>query len=186
MSYLKNELKKMFVTSLITSLIMGVIGIFLLIKPDFILTTLSTIIGIIVLIPGIISLIDYFKTKNMPNLVVGVIALIIGLIFVLKPTVISSILPFVLGVYFIINGLSKLQYAFEMKKNKVPECASSFITSLLILGCGILLIINPFSGAVAITQVIGFFLLVYAGLDIYNAVSTRKKVNSFVKIVEKQ
>lgn len=181
MNYLKNELQKIFVTSMITSVIMGVMGVFLLLKPDFVLTTLSTIIGIIILIPGIISLIDYFKTKYMPNLVIGVIAGILGLVFIFNPTFISSILPFVLGIYFIINGLSRLQYVFEMKKNKVPQYVSSFISSILILVCGILLIINPFSGAMAITQVIGIFMVIYAVLDIYNVVTTKQKVQEFVR-----
>ena len=180
MEYLKNELKKIFITSMVTSIIMIVMGIFLLEKPDFVLTTLSTIIGIIVLIPGIISLVDYFKTKYMPNLVIGVIAGILGLIFIFNPKFISSILPFVLGIYFIINGLSRLQYAVEMKKNKVPEYAPSLISSILILGCGVLLIVNPFSGAMAMTQVIGIFMIIYAGLDIYNAVTTKQKVKDFI------
>ncbi len=184
MDYLKNELKKIFITSMVTSIIMIVMGVFLLMKPDFVLTTLSTIIGIIVLIPGIISLVDYFKTKYMPNLVIGVIASILGLIFIFNPKFISSILPFVLGIYFIINGLSKLQYAIEMKKNKVPEYAPSFISSILILGCGVLLIINPFSGAMAMTQVIGIFMIIYASLDIYNAVTTKQKVKDFVKEID--
>ena len=180
MEYLKNELKKIFITSMVTSIIMIVIGVFLLAKPDFVLTTLSTIIGIIVLIPGIISLVDYFKTKYMPNLVIGVVAGILGLVFIFNPKFISSILPFVLGIYFMINGLSRLQYAVEMKKNKIPEYAPSLISAILILGCGVLLIINPFSGAMAMTQVIGIFMIIYAGLDIYNVVTTKQKVKDFI------
>ncbi|MDE5587498.1 MAG: DUF308 domain-containing protein [Bacilli bacterium] len=184
MDYLKNELKKIFVTSLVTSIIMMVMGVFLLMKPDFVLTTLSTIVGLIILIPGIISLVDYFKTQYMPNLVVGVILGILGLLFIFNPKFISSILPFVLGIFFIINGLSRLQYAIEMKKNKVPEYGPSLISSILILGCGVLLIINPFSGAMAITQVIGIFMIIYATLDIYNAVTTKQKVKDFVKEIK--
>ncbi len=184
MNYLKNELKKIFVTSLITSVFMIVMGIFLLMKPDFVLTTLSTIIGCIILIPGIVSLVNYFKTKYMPNLVVGVILSILGLIFISNPKFISSILPFVLGIYFIINGLSRLQYAIEMKKNKIPEYTPSLISSILILICGGLLLMNPFHGAMAMTQVIGIFMIIYAGLDIYNAVTTKQKVKDFIKEIK--
>ena len=184
MNYLKSELQKIFVTSLVTSIIMALIGVLLLLKPDFFLTTLSTIVGIIILVPGIISLVDYFRTKYMPNLVIGVIAGVLGLVFIFNPKVISSILPFVLGVYFIINGLSRLQYALEMRKNKVPDCTPSLISSLLILVCGVLLIINPFGGAMAITQVIGIFMIIYAGLDFYNAITTKKKVKAFVKEIK--
>ncbi len=181
MKYLKDEIQKIFVTSLVTSVIMIFLGIFLLCKPDFILTTLSTVIGIIVLVPAVISLIDYFKTKYMANLIVGVAAGVMGIIFIFNPTFISSILPFVLGVYFLIDGLSRLQYAFEMKKNQVPGCVSAFVSSILILVLGVLMILNPFEGALAITQVIGIFLILHSALDLYNAISTKMKVTKFVK-----
>ena len=184
MDYFKNRVKKIYYTSLISSVIMCILGICLLVKPDFILNTVSTVIGIIILIPGVVALIDYFKTKYSANLVVGVVACIIGILFIFNPKFISSILPFILGVYFIINGISKLQYGIELRKNKIDNYMAIIVTSILILICGILSIVNPFGGALALTQVLGIFMIVYSGLDIYNAVIIKKEVKDFKKEIE--
>lgn len=186
MKYLKDEIQKIFISSLVTAVVTAILGIFLLVKADFVLTTLSTIIGIIILIPAVISLIDYFKTKYMANLIIGVTAGVMGIVFIVNPKLISSILPFVLGIYFIIDGFSRLQYAMEMKKNNVPECTASFVSSILILVLGVLMIVNPFKGAMAITQVIGIFLLVHSALDLYNAISAKGNVDKFLKEITKK
>ena len=91
MEHLKNGMNKIFTTSLISSVVMLVLGILLLIKPDFIINIVSTIIGLVILVPGIISLVDYFKTKYSTNLVIGVVACIIGVVFIFNSKFISSI-----------------------------------------------------------------------------------------------
>lgn len=184
MEHLKKGMNKLFATSLISSVIMLVLGIMLLIRPDFIINVVSTVIGLVILIPGIVSLVDYFKTKYNANLIIGVVACIIGIVFIFNSKFVSSILPFVLGIYFIINGISKLQYSMELRKNKVTNYMPSVITSILLLVCGILLMINPFGGALAITKVLGIFMIIYSGLDIYNATIIRKEVNNVIKVIK--
>ena len=185
MEFLKDKIKGLFVSSLISSIIMLVLGILLLIEPDFILGTISLIIGVVILVPGIISLIDYFKNKYNANLVVGVIACILGFAFIFNSEFVVSILPFVLGIYFIISGISKLQYGLTLRKNQVPNYMRAIIASILTLACGILLMINPFGGALAFTQVAGIFTIIYAVLDIYNACFIRKEMKQVIKRIEK-
>ena len=184
MEYLKNKMNKLFTTSLISSVAMFILGVLLLIRPNFIINTVSTIIGLIILVPGIISLIDYFKTKYNANLVIGVIACIIGVIFIFNSKFVSSILPFFLGIYFLINGISKLQYGIELRRNQIVNYMSAIITSILILICGILLMINPFGGALAITQVLGIFMIIYSALDVFSAIMIRKEVKKTIKEIK--
>lgn len=176
MEQLKQGIKRIYATSLITSIIVLILGILLLAKPDMIINIVSVIMGIVVLVPGIISLVDYFKTKYNPNLVIGVVACIIGVIFIFNSKFVSSILPFLLGIYFIIDGISKLQYALELRKNKVVNYMPSVLVAILILVCGVLMMVNPFGGALAITQVIGIFMIIYSALDIYSAVIIKKEI----------
>lgn len=176
MDQLKQGIKKIYTTSMVASIVILVLGILLLVKPDFIINIVSTVMGVVILVPGIISLADYFKTKYNANLVIGVVACIIGVIFIFNSKFVSSILPFLLGIYFIINGISKLQYALELRKNKVVNYMPSILIAVLILACGVLMIVNPFGGALAITQVIGIFMIVYSLLDIYSAVIIKKEI----------
>ncbi|MDD6224624.1 MAG: DUF308 domain-containing protein [bacterium] len=178
MNHLKNEIRKIYATSLITSIIMLILGILLLSKPDFIISLVSAIVGVMILIPGIVSLVDYFKTKYQANLLIGVILSILGVLFIFNAKFISSILPFALGIYFVMNGIQKLQYAIELRHHQIVQSISTIITSIFIVLCGILMIVNPFGGALAITQILGIFMILYSLLNIYNATSIRRAIKN--------
>lgn len=176
MEEIKKGMNKIFNVSIITSVVILVLGIFLFIQPDTIIRMISIILGGIILIPGITSLIDYFKNKYQPSLVTGVVTIIIGLILIINTELVASILPFILGIYFIINGINRIQYALQLKKQQI-NYSTSLVFSILIIICGILFIINPFGGALVITKVMGIFMVMYAVLDLANSIVIKKEMN---------
>ena len=176
MEDIKKGMNKIFNVSIATSVIILVLGIFLFIQPDTIIHMISIVLGGIILVSGIIALIDYFGSKYNPSLISGVITSIIGLILIINTKLVASILPFVLGIYFTINGINRLQYSLELKKEKM-NYLSSFIVSILIIVCGVLFIINPFGGALVITKVMGIFMIVYALLDLTNTIIIKKEMH---------
>ena len=181
---MKNALKGingLFNVSILTSVIILVIGIFLFIQPDTVIRMISIVLGIIFLIPGITALIDYFKEKNSASLVLGIITMLVSLILIIKTDLVASILPFILGIYFVINGITRLQYALELKKEGYSSFTTSLVFSLLIMLCGILFILNPFEGAMALTQMIGMFMIIYACLDITNTVVIKRGMKVVTK-----
>ena len=103
------------------------------------------------------------------------------MILIVKTDLVASILPFILGIYFVINGISRLQYALELKKQGYSSYTTSLVFSLLIILCGILFIINPFEGALALTKLIGTFMIIYAILDISNTVIIKKGMKQATK-----
>ena len=177
MEEIKNGMNKIFNASIVTSVIILVLGIFLFIQPDTIINMISIILGGIILIPGIISLINYFKTKQQSSLIMAVVTILIGLILIMNTALVASILPFILGIYFVVNGINRLQYALILKNNKADNYVASLIFSILIIICGALFIINPFGGALVITKVIGIFMIVYAFLDLTNSIILKKEIN---------
>lgn len=175
MEEIKKGMNKIFNASVITSVIILVLGIFLFIQPDTIIHMISIILGGIILIPGITSLIDYFKNKYQPSLISGVITIIIGMILIVNTKLVASILPFILGIYFIVNGINRLQYALQLKRQAI-NYSTSLVFSILIIICGILFIINPFGGALVITKVMGIFMIIYAVLDLANTIFIKKEM----------
>ena len=174
---MKNALKGLnglFNISILTSIVILVIGIFLFIQPDTVIRMISIVLGILFLVPGITSLVDYFKENNSASLVVGIITILISLIMIIKTDLVASILPFILGIYFVVNGVSRLQYALELKKQGYSSFTTSLVFSILIMLCGILFIINPFEGALTLTKIIGIYMIIYAILDISNTVVIKK------------
>lgn len=176
MEDIKRGMNKIFNVSIVTSVIILVLGIFLFIQPDTIIRIVSIVLGGIILIPGITSLIDYFKNKYQPSLITGIVTVIIGLILIINTELVASILPFILGIYFIISGISRLQYALELRRQRM-NFTTSLVFSILIIICGILFIINPFGGALAITKVMGIFMIVYALLDLTNSILLKREMH---------
>jgi len=176
-----NGINSLFNASILTSVVILVIGIFLFIQPGTVIRMISIVLGILFLIPGITSLVDYFKEKNNASLIVGVITILISLILIIKTDLVASILPFILGIYFVINGISRVQYAIELKKEGFNSFSTSLVFSILIIICGVLFIIDPFEGAMTLTQIIGIFMIVYSILDISNTVVIKKGIKTVEK-----
>lgn len=171
-------IKKLFGISIASSFIFLVLGLFLVFKTEGIINLISSIIGIILLINGGLSLIKYFKEdNNTVNIIYGIVAILAGFILILNPTTIVSILPFVLGIYFTINGVVKLKYALDVKKYQKNTPVFMIIISILMIVCGGVFVINPFEGAIAITQAIGIYLIIYSVLDIINCFILRKDID---------
>lgn len=175
-------LKKMFGVSMISSFVFLVFGIFLTFRTEGTIHMISSVIGFILLMNGGFSIIKYFReNNNTVNIIYGIVAILAGFILILNPTTIVSILPFVLGIYFAICGIIKFKYALDIKNYQRRTPVFMFIISILMTICGFLFIINPFEGAVAITKMIGIYLLIYSTLDIINYFIFRKSIDIVVK-----
>lgn len=178
--------KRVFGFSVFTSCFFLAFGLFLFFRPAGTINLISSIIGILLLINGGITLINYFRNEAYSSykieLIYGIIAVIAGFVLILNPAAIVSVLPFILGIYFVISGAFKLKYAFDIKTTRKQMPVYSLIISILMILCGILFIVNPFGGAIAITQAIGIFMSVYAILDIINYFCIRKDVKDLERI----
>ena len=58
------------------------------------------------------------------------------------------------------------------------------IVSIISTLCGILLLFNPFKGAVIFTQLVGGFIIAYAVLDIISTMTIRKNFKTIHKAIE--
>lgn len=183
MDMIKDKLKSMYRTSMIFSIILFFIGLFLVIKASTTLHAISYIIGVILILWGVVQVITSLTNKEKDNnylsagFILGVFSLIIGIVVIIDPEIIGSIIPFVIGIWMVINGVTKLYYALSL--NKIQKATPAIIISLIILACGIFLIANPFKGAEILTQIIGASIMVYSVLDIVECFTLKKVVKDF-------
>ena len=186
---LKKNFNKIFLTSIITSILFIAFGIFLLIKPDTTLKIISYTIGIIMLLLGAFSFSKYISEKEKSinfNLIYAVICIVMGLVLILNPTALATIIPFILGFWIIINSVIKMQYALELRNNENSAWVLTLVISLLILIWGLVFVFNPFAGAMAITQMIGIFIIIYSVLDLVDSVIIHKNVKDICKTIKKK
>lgn len=187
MEFIKKKFKSMYRTSIIFSIILFLVGLFLLMKPEITLHAISYFVGIVLIIWGIIPIITFFSNKDKENylefsFICGVFSLLFGIIVMINPNIIGSIIPFLIGTWMIINGIIKLSYALTI--NKESSATSSIIISVIILICGLLLIFNPFGGAIMLTKLIGIFVIVYSVLDLIECYTLKRTVKTFTKDIK--
>lgn len=164
--------KKNFTVSLIISIVFVILGLFLFIKPDITITTMSYLIGAFLMVVGILSIIRYFKSSINPfdfNLVYGVLVVIAAIYLFINPTSLQKFFFVILGIWIIINAVTKFQYALVLKKIKKEDWKYTLLIAALTFAWGIVLLINPLETALKATQVIGVFIIIYAVLDIIDS-----------------
>lgn len=176
---MKIEIKKIVWPSLLSSLFMLVLGLLLFFKSEATLLSISYLIGGILFAVGIIALIRFLKSEkvdafNQLNIIYGVVSILSGIFFIKEPELIGSLMPIFLGIAIIIGSSLKIQQALILRNLKSNYWIASLVTALLCLVCGVVLLFNPFQGAVVITKIIGIFLILYAILDIINTSLLKK------------
>lgn len=185
-------LKKVFKISLISSIILLIVGIFLIKEGNLFFESISKIIGIIFVVIGLFPIIDYFKNRTNSllmgiGLISGIFSIVFGLLFLLNDNILQTIIPVFIGVWMIINGINKTQLSFELKEENEKSWLITFIYSFIVIIVGAYLIINPISGSEFLTDTIGFIICIYAVLDIIDCILIwikYKKVNT--KTIDKK
>lgn len=176
---MKIEVKKTIWPSLISSGVILVLGLLLFFKSSVTLMGISYIFGGLIIAIGVLAIVRFISNNhsdisNQLNIIYGIICIISGIFFIEKPEIIGSIIPVVMGIGIIISSSLKIQQSFNLKSLNSSYFFWSFVTALLSLICGVVLLFNPFKGAVIITKVIGIFLVMYAILDICNTLVLKK------------
>lgn len=173
--------------SIILSILLGIIGTILIIWPKTSLDTFAYIIGAILLIYGTFNFIDSFTVNPvfcLPQMTTSVLSALLGIVVFLKPNIFESLLPIVLGIFFIINGSFKARMSFILKKVD-SSWVLSLMTSILMIICGVVLLINPSGTALMLTSLIGIIMVVYAISDIIDMCVFKARVKDISKYFEK-
>ena len=131
----------------------------------------------------------YIKNRNNYNflkidLTIGIISIVLGAILIYNNRAIVSILPFVLGIFFIVNSITKIQYAMQLKKYNSSKWIMTLVPAVLTLIFGLVFVINPFKGAKIITQIIGFFIVLYSLTDIVNYFLLKRNFDKVITVIE--
>ena len=117
--------------------------------------------------------------------ILGVVLIIGGIVFAANENV-MNILPIVLGAWFIISSVSTISYTVALQNSRAKTF--SIVASLLEIVCGILLLINPWGGQIALMTFVGIMILIYALASLVDLVTLKnnlKDINKkFNKLIE--
>jgi len=168
-------------SSIISSILMIVMAILLMIKPETMLNTIVTVLGVVILIEGSISVILYFFTGKEARvfssaLIEGILSIIAAILILTNKIFVISILPIVVGIWIIVRSIVKFQLSFNMKAANEKAWIFILVSSIITLIFGIIAITHPFKMMVTIIVLSGIMLLVTGIIDIIESICIIRKL----------
>ena len=105
-------------------------------------------------------------------LALGILMIILGVVAMAAPVVATIAIQVMLGWLLVISGIAEGIHAFMVKEWR--GFLLELLSAVLYLGVGLLLLVDPLKGAVALTLILGVFLLVVGIFKIITALRVRE------------
>lgn len=185
---MKTYLKKLIYGNILLNVIFSIAGLFLIIKPGLSVELISVMVGLIIIMSSLISIIKFISDSTKKKfykyeIILGILGLVLGILIVFNPLKIFNIFIMGLGIWLIIKGLLKLWYGMYLKKFKEEIWSLTLAIGIISTILGITLIINPFSGVMVFTTVLGIFIISNSVLEIISSLLFRKRIQELIKIL---
>lgn len=170
--------------SILESVIIGVLGVFLITNPNRITQIIFYIIGIFLMVKGVYKIVNYFVVHGKSDfynndLLYGVIALIFGILIVILWEKLSDAIGIVVGAWMIYGALVRLNAAIKLHAAEAKNWFYVLLLSLLMLALGIYLII--YAGAGFIVQVVGIVMIIAAVVGVVDDAVYMKELSELSK-----
>ena len=163
-------------SSLVYSIILLVLGIFLTFNANGVLNVVFDILGFLVMIYGVYKLVmalklkKNFKTVNNSLMSSSIMSLVFGLLIIVLSQVLINAINVVTGMWLTFMGISKLNVALSICSIKKKDFIVSLTSSILIIGLGLYTIMSQN----VVLTIIGILLIIYSVIDIINYIVRNK------------
>ena len=96
----------------------------------------------------------------------GVIVLVIGIFLFMNPTVVVKLLTLMLGAFILVDSIWMMRGSMKLKKRGQGVWKAFLVESLIFIGLGVLILVNPFSEIRMTVQISGCIFVANGVLDI--------------------
>ncbi|MEE4215010.1 MAG: DUF308 domain-containing protein [Bacteroidales bacterium] len=168
---MKNTLQRNWWLELLKGLVAIGLSIIVFMNPANALVAVATYIGALAIIGGIVLIILSLSRKRgwwQFTFSQGIIYSLIGLFIVVYPELSAGLLIFLIGLLIVIMGIMQLT-AWISLREIMPSPPVNLLTAVISLLVGVLLLFNPFEGAVLATIIIAVYALLYGLTRLYQA-----------------
>lgn len=161
-------------STIILSIFELIVGILLLISPVGFTTGIITTAGIVMMVVGVITLIQYFRTKASEAaagqlMFKALVCLLIGAFCIFRSDRIIATFPLLTmlyGVVILLTGISKVQWTVDMLRLKKKRWWLAAIGAVVSILFAVVIFMNPFSSTAVLWMFTGISLIVEAVMDI--------------------
>lgn len=185
---MRNKFNKLMTISLVTSVVLIILGLVLLLFTKLSLDIIGYIVAVLLIINGVLNITDDYKQFKVfyffDGFTSGLLSIIFGIIIIANPNYVAMIMPIMIGLWFIIASTFKLRMALALKDSSKTNWILPYILSILTIIMGLCLIFNPGITTLTIVQVIGFITILYGICDIIDVIIFKKNIKAIAKVFE--
>ena len=134
---------------IVTSIIYIALGVCLAFMPvNTINVICKFVFGILLIFVGFYHILIYILEKlnsTILDLFSGGVLMVIGIFLFMNPQIVVKLLPILLGTFILVDSIWSLKGSLKLKKHGSGTWKFLLIGSLIFIGLGISLVLNPFA-----------------------------------------
>jgi len=156
-----------------------IFGLLALVMPAATLAVLVLLWGAYALVDGVLALVAGVRIREhgkplWPLIIVGLVGIAAGIVTFFWPGVTALTLIFIIGSWAIAIGVFQIMAAIRLRKQIQGEWLHA-LSGLLSIVFGLLVVLRPGAGAIALTWLIGWFAICFGVLLLVLAFRLRKQ-----------
>lgn len=140
------------------------LGLVMLIVPGVTLLLVAWAFGIYALVDGAAQVVDAIRRRHRPRwwfaLLLGLIGVVAGVMALIWPYITAVVLALLVGSWALVTGVIEIVSAMRQRRER-RRTAWLVVAGLLSVVAGVLILIWPVHGAVAVAMLLGVFATAY-------------------------
>lgn len=165
---------------IIVSLALCALGIMLIAVPEFSISVLGIICGVILIVFGIIRVVGYFskdlyRLAFQYDLVFGILLIAIGVLMLVNPGSLMNFICITLGLFILADSLYKIRIAIDSKKFGIRAWWLILILAIVAGEFGLVLMFRPGESRNLLAVLLGITMLAEGILN-FSTVITAVKI----------
>ncbi|MEV7611739.1 DUF308 domain-containing protein [Streptomyces sp. NPDC089799] len=158
-----------------SALVTLIAGILILVWPNETLHVLAILIGLYLLVAGVFRFVSAFSRgehgERWPTLLAAVVFVVAGVLCLRGPQQTITFLALLVGVVWLVSGM--LGACRAVVNKDLPHRGFTFAIALLGVVAGIVVLCLPIESAVALTRLLGLWLLLLGVAELVGAFAIR-------------
>lgn len=165
--------------TLITSLVLFIIGAVLFSNPEDLVILVSQIFGGILAVIGLFNFVFYYRKKSKgalttnQELISSIVLMLVGFLFIFLAGAFETALRFIMGTWILLSGINKLIATLTLGP-KIRNYTSMLIVSIILVMGGMYIIL----WSNLVLSVLGIVIMIYSGIEIYGYIIYKIMENS--------
>ena len=168
---------------IVLSAVLCVLGLVLILFPEFSTSMLGVACGIVLILFGIVKLVGYFsrdlyRLAFQYDLACGCLLILLGAVMLLRPDSLLNFICVALGIYILTDGLFKIQIAVDARRFGLRRWWLILTEAILAAILGLVLIFRLTDSARVLTVLLGITMLAEGILNLSTVITAVKIVKN--------